>query len=142
MPESRGLLGLVVPRLWVALAACADCSLTIEEVLDRDGHQPGKAGALIVRHVVLKLGIMEVAVCEHAARFHNISLVFVDMGGCQNYGPFVGYPKYLVPYYNRVPKKDHNFDNHPYSPLAAWEDVLRNLLRTRKHTDELGCVAL
>ena len=25
-----------------------------------------------------------------------------------------GYPKYQVPYYNRDPKRDHNFDNHPY----------------------------
>ena len=23
-------------------------------------------------------------------------------------------PKYEVPYYNRDPKRDHNFDNHPY----------------------------
>ena len=28
------------------------------------------------------------------------------MGGCQNYGPFLGYPKYWVPYYNRDPKGD------------------------------------
>ena len=35
------------------------------------------------------------------------------MGGCQNYGPFLGYPKYEVPYYNGDPKRDHNFDNHP-----------------------------
>ena len=25
-----------------------------------------------------------------------------------------GYPKYEVPYYNRDPKRDQNFDNHPY----------------------------
>ena len=30
------------------------------------------------------------------------------MGGCQNYDPFLGYPKYWVPYYNRDPKGDHN----------------------------------
>ena len=36
------------------------------------------------------------------------------MGGCQNYGPF------LDPHYNTAPniwgtpKRDHNFDNHPY----------------------------
>ena len=35
--------------------------------------------------------------------------------GCQHYGSFFGYPKYEVPYYyNRDPKRDHNFDNHPY----------------------------
>ena len=36
------------------------------------------------------------------------------MGGCQNYGPFLG------PYYNTGPnlgdpKRDHNFDNPPYN---------------------------
>ena len=36
------------------------------------------------------------------------------MGGCQNYGQFFGYPKYEVPYFNRDPKRDHNFDNHPH----------------------------
>ena len=25
-----------------------------------------------------------------------------------------GYPKYRVPYYNSNPKRNHNFDNHPY----------------------------
>ena len=35
------------------------------------------------------------------------------MGGCQNNGPFFGYPKYQASYYNREPKRDHNFDNHP-----------------------------
>ena len=28
--------------------------------------------------------------------------------------PF-GYPKYSVPHYNRDPRRDHNFDNHPYA---------------------------
>ena len=37
------------------------------------------------------------------------------MCGCQNYGPFFGYPKYSVPYYNKDPKRDHDFDNHPYA---------------------------
>ena len=36
------------------------------------------------------------------------------MGGCQNYGLFFGYPKNSVPYCNRDPQRDHNFDNHPY----------------------------
>ena len=33
------------------------------------------------------------------------------MGRCQNYGR---YPKYSVPYYNKDPKRDPNFDNSPY----------------------------
>ena len=35
------------------------------------------------------------------------------MGDCQNYGPFLG-PLNWAPYYNRDPKRDHNFDNPPY----------------------------
>ena len=31
------------------------------------------------------------------------------MSGCQNYGPFFGYPKYQVPYYNSDPKKGPQF---------------------------------
>ena len=39
--------------------------------------------------------------------------LYTHMGGCQNYGPFLG------PYYDtgpnlRDPKKDHNVDNPPY----------------------------
>ena len=35
------------------------------------------------------------------------------MGDCQNYGPFLG-PLNKAPYYNRDPKRDHNFDNPPH----------------------------
>ena len=28
-------------------------------------------------------------------------------------GSLFGYPKYKVPYYDRDPKRDHKFDNHP-----------------------------
>ena len=38
------------------------------------------------------------------------------MGGCQNYGPFLGPWYYTAPVF-RGPKGDHNFDNHPYSTL-------------------------
>ena len=41
------------------------------------------------------------------------------MGGCQNYGPFLGtVPKKNVPYYNKDPKRDHDSDNHPYRGSA------------------------
>ena len=49
------------------------------------------------------------------------------MGNCQNYGPFLG------PYYNTGPntgpnlgdpKRDHNFDNPPYSRLLGEELLL------------------
>ena len=36
------------------------------------------------------------------------------LGGCQNYGPFLGTLNIRGPYYNRDPKRDHNFDNHPF----------------------------
>ena len=37
-----------------------------------------------------------------------------DMSGCQNYGPFLG-PQYsTAPNILGYPKRDHNFDNHPY----------------------------
>ena len=45
----------------------------------------------------------------------------MDVGGCQNSGPFLG------PYYNTGPntgpnlgdpKRDHNFDNHPCRGLG------------------------
>ena len=36
--------------------------------------------------------------------------------------PF-GYPKYLVPYYNRDPKRDHDFDNHPYSRFVGYVTI-------------------
>ena len=42
----------------------------------------------------------------------------VYMGGCQNYDPFLGTPNY-VPYYNRDPKRDHNFDNNPYALIKV-----------------------
>ena len=38
------------------------------------------------------------------------------MGGCQNYEPFSWcHIQNYVPYYDRDPKRDHNFDNHPYT---------------------------
>ena len=38
-------------------------------------------------------------------------LCYHDMGGCQNYGPFLG----TLNIRGRIiPKRDHNFDNHPY----------------------------
>ena len=36
------------------------------------------------------------------------------MGGCQNYGPFLG-PSIMRHLVFRGPKGDHNFDNHPYT---------------------------
>ena len=48
------------------------------------------------------------------APVHLSAQALDDMGNCQNYGPILG------PYYNTGPnlgdpKRDHNFDNSPYS---------------------------
>ena len=32
--------------------------------------------------------------------------------------PFLGYRKHEVRYDNRDPKRNHNFDNHPYRPMG------------------------
>ena len=41
-----------------------------------------------------------------------------------------GYPKYSGPYYSRDPKRDHNFDNHPY-PWGQYR-YLGNLRNQKK----------
>ena len=41
------------------------------------------------------------------------------MGGCQNYGPFLGTPNIRCRIIIGIQKRDHNFDNHPYpKPLS------------------------
>ena len=39
-------------------------------------------------------------------------------------GSLFGYPKYWVPYYIRDPKKDHNFDNHPYEHMEPQGNII------------------
>ena len=57
----------------------------------------------------------ELAICQNLGPFSGT----LNMGGCQNDGPF------LDPYYNTAPniegtpKRDHNFDNHPYDVEAS-----------------------
>ena len=41
------------------------------------------------------------------------------MGGCQNHGPFLGTLNIKVPYCNRGPKRDHNFDNSRFGYCGA-----------------------
>ena len=40
--------------------------------------------------------------------------MYVYLGGCQNYGPFLGPYYNELTYYLGYPKRDHNFDNHPF----------------------------
>ena len=41
--------------------------------------------------------------------------VYVYMGGCQNNGPFLGILNIRCRIKIGYPKRDHNFDNHPYT---------------------------
>ena len=52
------------------------------------------------------------------------TIILGYMGGCQNYGPFLGTLN-IGGRINRDPKRDHNFDNHPYrdyykDPVRCW----------------------
>ena len=40
-------------------------------------------------------------------------------GWLSKLGSLFGYPKYHVPYYNKDPKRDPNFDNHPNEPAPS-----------------------
>ena len=53
----------------------------------------------------------------------NRSKFIVGMGGCQNYGPFLG-PSIIGHLVLRGPKRDHNFDDHLYS---LWSQKTQTL---------------
>ena len=56
------------------------------------------------------------------------------MDGCQNYGPFLD-PYYKYGTYNLgYPKKDHNFDNHPYNLYGFMRNIRGLEARTLKLT--------
>ena len=75
--------------------------------------------------------------------FQGISY-YVDMGNCQNYGPFLG------PYYNTGPntgpnlgdpKRDHNFDNPPYRGFYSeyyMDSCLQPLLASSRQWEDGG----
>ena len=46
-----------------------------------------------------------------------------NMGGSQNYGPFLGIGAVLY----KDPKRDHNFDNHQYAPYIAIPSATRRI---------------
>ena len=49
--------------------------------------------------------------------------ILIFMGGCQNYGPFLGILNIRGRIIIGTPKRDHNFDNHPYKGrdnINAW----------------------
>ena len=48
-----------------------------------------------------------------------------------------GYPKYKVPFYNRDPKRAHNFDNHLYiHTCVCVRTELRRCICSHTHTHE------
>ena len=46
--------------------------------------------------------------------FRGPNSIIVAYGWLSRLWSLFGYPKYSVPYYHKDPKRDHNFDNHPY----------------------------
>ena len=53
-------------------------------------------------------GIVAVDVCQLPAACRQ------DLGGCQNYGPFLGTLNIRGRIIIGTPKRDHNFDTHPF----------------------------
>ena len=49
----------------------------------------------------------------------SVTVVVMDMGGCQNYGPFLGTLNTRCRSIIRTPKRHRNFDNHPYIRITA-----------------------
>ena len=45
------------------------------------------------------------------------------MGGCHNYGPFLGTLNIRCRTKKGDPKRDHNFDNHP---KGSWDEVFNH----------------
>ena len=60
-----------------------------------------------------------------------------DLVGCQNYGAFLGPYYNTAPNYLGYPKRDHNFDNHPFT--IAHNYVLTAL---NKHWVAITAVAI
>ena len=54
-------------------------------------------------------------VSQMAERCKYVALL--NMGGCQNCGPFLGTLNIRCRSMIGIHKKDHNFDNHPYTSL-------------------------
>ena len=47
------------------------------------------------------------------------SEIFAPFGWLSKLGSLFVYPKCKVPYYIKDPKRDPNFDNHPYENIQA-----------------------
>ena len=58
------------------------------------------------------------------------------MGCCQNDDPLLGSPRYQLPYCNKEPKRDHNFDNHHI------QRVLSKIIRIHLPQDGLKGVTI
>ena len=69
------------------------------------------------------LGNVDVVANYHKAR-HCVACKVINpktqTRGCQNYGPFLGTLNVRCRIkYNRDPKRDHNFDNHPDAKIQT-----------------------
>ena len=45
------------------------------------------------------------------------------MGGCQNYGPFLGTLKIRCRIIRGIQIKDHKFNNHPYASVLGAQGI-------------------
>ena len=51
------------------------------------------------------------------------------MGGCLNYGPFLGTLRIRCRIIKGIQKKDHDFDNHPYVFTVSAQRLMAQELR-------------
>ena len=60
------------------------------------------------------------------------------IGGCQNYGPFLGLYYSTAPHIQGTQRKGHNFDNHPYAlgvPIS-WVPNWRKIFSIHRSTPQ------
>ena len=61
--------------------------------------------------------------CIYVYAHTNASMlvcVYIYMGGCQNYGPFLGTLNIRGRIIIGTPKRDHNFDDQPYRDVHLY----------------------
>ena len=54
------------------------------------------------------------------------------LGGCQNYGPFLGTLNIRCRIIIGIQKRDHNFDNHPYDEYMLVLSFLFTMVVLRR----------
>ena len=70
---------------------------------------------------------LDVCLIKVAASTVGLWGILHIMGGCQNYGPFLGALHIRCRTIMGNPKRDHNFDNHPYGGRSKGRVSERSL---------------